>query len=548
VIRCRRTVLRDVSLTITPRAKIGVVGPRGAGKSALLALIAGVDPPAAGTARLAPDVSVSVLAQDAPLDDTQTVWGNIEGAVAPIKALLTRFDELSKLHGADPAGRTLDTLGELQTAIDNTGGWDIDARVEQVMYALRCPPGQAPVEKLSGRQRRRVALCMALLRPSDLLVLDEPTNHLDVEAVAWIEQYLRSYRGTVVMATHDRYLLDGVADEVVDVGRGRVQSCRGNYTTYLQTKFNQLPSPVLGCQDAQDRRHLLTELESARTPPQSRQALSRWRLSQYQQMVENGYRKRDFDEIRIPPGPPLGTMVIAAEEVTKVFGGAPLIRDLSFRLPRNGIVGVIGAYGTGKTTLLQMIAGLDRPDAGELRIGDTVRISYVDQTAAGIDAGASAWDLVSGTHAFVEIGGVEIATREYLDAFGLRGDQEKPIAQFSGGERSRLHLALTLCAGGNVLLLDEPTDGLDIDTIASLERALLDFPGCVLIVTNDRWLLDRVATHILACEATDDDPGRWFFHEGNFTGYMHNKLDRLGADAAGQRSVASSPAWQGLRR
>jgi ATP-binding cassette ChvD family protein len=537
VVRHDRVVLQDVSLRVGPRTTIGVVGPSGAGKSTLLNLMAGTVQPCAGSALWATDSAVSLLPQDVALDDATTVRAHIEDSVAPVKTLLERFDQLSKQVAADPHHRALNELRELQTAVEDARCWDVDARIDAVMHALRCPPGDAPAASLSEGERRRAALCMALLQPSNLLLLDEPTNHLDAESAAWLEHYLRTYPGSIVVATHDRYLLENIADEIVEVDRGRVETYQGNYSAYLQAKLDRLP--VVGRKDAQERGRLLAELQTARTSPQARQVASRSRLSRYPQMATaERARREDFDEIRIPPGPRLAEVVAVAQEVAKGFGGVPLIRDLSFSVPRNGIVGVIGPSGAGKTTLLRMIAGLERPDSGVLQIGDTVRISYVDHTRSGINPAATAWDLVSDSQTFIALFDAEIATRAYLEAFGFRDDQEKPVAQFSGSELSRLYLALTLRQGGNVVLLDEPTKHLDIDTIATLERALLEFPGCVLLTTHDRWLLDRVATHILAWEGTETDPAQWYWFEGNFAGYTQNKRDRLGAGAAGRHRLA----------
>ncbi len=533
VSRGDKLILDDVTLAFLPGAKIGVVGANGAGKSTVLKIMAGLEQPSNGEATLAPDVSVGILLQEPPLDKSKTVLGNVEQGVAAAKAMLARFTAVTEQLAVDYSDELLAEMGRLQEQLDHLGGWDLDSRLEQAMDALRCPPGDAHVSSLSGGERRRVALCALLLRQPDLLLLDEPTNHLDAESVQWLEQHLEKYPGTVVAVTHDRYFLDNVAGWVLELDRGHSYPYEGNYSTYLETKQARLT--VEGHKDAKRRRRLQQELEWVRAGTKARQAKSRSRLQRYEEMAAEADKSRtvDFEEIQIPPGPRLGNLVVEARGLSKRYGDRVLFTDLSFTLPRNGIIGVLGPNGVGKTTLFQILVGQEQPDAGELRIGETVRISYVDQNRAQIDPDHTAWEVVSDGHDFLTVGQVDVPSRAYLAAFGFKGpDQQKPARLFSGGERNRLNLALTLKQGGNLLLLDEPTNDLDVETLSSLENALLDFPGCAVITAHDRWFLDRVATHILAWEGDDDQPGRWFWFEGNFEGYEHHKVERLGAEAA----------------
>jgi ATP-binding cassette ChvD family protein len=528
-----RVILDDVSLTVLPGAKIGVVGPNGAGKSTVLRLMAGLESTAGGDAVAAPGVSVGILAQEPLLDDTATVRGNVEAAVADTLALLARYTEVADQLAGDAGTELLTELGTLQEQLDRLDAWDLDARLDQAMDALRCPPPDAAVDTLSGGERRRVALCRLLLQHPDLLLLDEPTNHLDAESVQWLEQHLAGYPGTVVAVTHDRYFLDNLAEWILELDRGHAYPYRGNYSTYLDTKAARLQ--VEGRKDAARLRRLRRELEWIRSGPKPRQAKGPARLRRYEDMAAatDHTRADTFDEIRIPPGPRLGGLVIEADHVDKSFGDRIVVRDLSFSLPRNAIVGVLGPNGAGKTTLFRLLAGELSPDAGKIRVGDSVDISYVDQNRVRIDGDRTAWDVVSDGHAIIGIGTMEVPSRAYLAAFGFRGaDQQKPSRLFSGGERNRLNLALTLKQGGNVLLLDEPANDLDTETLDSLENAIDQFAGCVVVTAHDRWFLDRLATHILAWEGTDTDPGRWFWFEGNFAAYEQNKVARLGPDAA----------------
>jgi len=533
VVRGEKVILDDVTLSFLPGAKIGVVGPNGAGKSTLLRVMAGLVQPSNGEARLAPDVTVGLLAQEPVLDESKTVLGNVREGVADTESLLARYTEITARLAEDYSDEMIAEMGMLQEQLDHRDAWDLDARLEQAMDALRCPPGDADVSELSGGERRRVALCRLLLQRPDLLLLDEPTNHLDAESVAWLEQHLAAYPGTVVAVTHDRYFLDNVAQWILELDRGHAYPYQGNYTTYLDTKAARLQ--VEGRKDAKRLRQLQRELEWVRSGAKARQAKSGARLRRYEQMAADAAKTRrlDFDEIHIPPGPRLGNLVIEADHVSKAFGDRDLFRNLSFSLPRNGIVGVIGPNGVGKTTLFQMLTGNEEPDAGTIRIGDTVRIAYVDQNRANIDPNRTAWEVVSGGDDVLHIGPVEVPSRAYIAAFGFKGpDQQKPARLFSGGERNRLNLALTLKQGGNVLLLDEPTNDLDTESLASLENAIAEFPGCVVVTAHDRWFLDRVATHILAWEGTENDPAQWYWFEGNFAGYEQNKIARLGAEAA----------------
>jgi len=528
-----KVILDDVTLTFLAGAKIGVVGPNGMGKSTLLKMMASLEQPSNGEIALAPETSVGILLQEPPLDDDKTVLGNVQDGVAEALAMLHRFNQVTAELVDNCSDELVQEMGRLQEQLDYRDGWDLDAQLEQAMDALRCPPPEMPVRLLSGGERRRVALCRLLLAQPDLLLLDEPTNHLDAESVQWLEQHLAKYPGTVVAVTHDRYFLDNVAGWILELDRGYAYPYDGNYSTYLETKAARLT--VEGAKDAKRRRRLTEELAWVRAGARARQAKSRARLQRYEELAAEAerHRKLDFEEIQIPPGPRLGSLVVQADHVTKGFDGRTVLDDLSFSLPPGGIVGVIGPNGVGKTTLFKMIVGDEHPDAGSLRVGNTVRISYVDQLRARMDPDKTAWQLVSAGHDIIQIGNVELPSRAYLAAFGFKGpDQQKPARLFSGGERNRLNLALTLKQGGNLLLLDEPTNDLDVETLSSLETALLDFPGCAVITAHDRWFLDRIATHILAWEGIETDPGRWFWFEGNFEAYEKNKLDRLGAAAA----------------
>lgn len=530
-----KVILDDVTMAFLPGAKIGMVGPNGAGKSSILKIMAGLDEPSNGEARLSPGYTVGILMQEPVLDDNLTVKENVEQGVGSLKAKLDRFNEISALM-ADPDAdfdALMEEMGTLQAEIDAADGWDVDSQLEQAMDALRCPPPETPVSVLSGGERRRVALCQLLLKAPDLLLLDEPTNHLDAESILWLEKHLHSYKGAVIAITHDRYFLDHVAEWIAEVDRGRLYPYEGNYSTYLEKKRERLE--IQGRKDAKLAKRLKEELQWVRSSAKGRQAKSKARLQRYEEMQAEAKRtkKLDFEEIQIPPGPRLGTVVLRAENLCKGFGDRQLIKDLSFNLPPNGIVGIIGPNGVGKTTLFKTIVGLEELDSGTLDIGETVKVSYVDQNRAGIDPDKSLWEVVSDGLDFLDVGGVTIPSRAYVASFGFKGaDQQKPAGVLSGGERNRLNLALTLKQGGNLLLLDEPTNDLDVETLASLENALLEFPGCAVVITHDRWFLDRVATHILAWEGTEDDPANWYWFEGNFESYEKNKVDRLGAEAA----------------
>ena len=530
-----KVILDDVTLAFLPGAKIGVVGPNGAGKSSVLKIMAGLDTPSNGDAVLSPGYSVGILMQEPELDETKDVRGNVELAVAETRAALARFEEVSAAMGEPDAD--FDSLmaeqGDLMEQIEHRNGWELDSTIEQAMDALRCPPPDAEVSTLSGGERRRVALCALLLEQPDLLLLDEPTNHLDAESVDWLEQHLAKYPGTVLAVTHDRYFLDNVAEWILELDRGHAYPYEGNYSTYLETKQARLK--VEGRKDAKRQRILEQELEWVRSNPKARQAKNKARLQRYEELATEAEktRKLDFEEIQIPPGPRLGSVVVEASGLTKGYGDRVLIDDLSFTLPRGGIVGIIGPNGVGKTTLFRMIVDEEKPDGGSLRVGDTVRLSYVDQGRSGLDPKKSVWQVVSDGLDHIKIGNAEMPSRAYVSAFGFKGpDQQKPTGVLSGGERNRLNLALTLKEGGNLLLLDEPTNDLDVETLQSLENALLEFPGCAVVISHDRWFLDRVATHILAWEGTDEDPARWFWFEGNYGDYEANKVERLGVDAA----------------
>ena len=530
-----KVILNDVSMSFFPGAKIGMVGPNGAGKSTILKIMAGLDQPSNGEARLSPEYSVGILLQEPPLNEEKTVLGNVEEGVGEIKAKLDRFNEISALMAEPDADfdALMEEMGKLQEAIDAANAWDLDSQLEQAMEALRCPPADAPVTHLSGGERRRVALCKLLLQKPDLLLLDEPTNHLDAESVLWLEQHLQSYEGAVIAITHDRYFLDHVAEWIAEVDRGNLYPYEGNYSTYLEKKRARLE--VQGKKDAKLAKRLNEELEWVRSNSKGRQAKSKARLARYEEMAAEAEktRKLDFEEIQIPPGPRLGNVVIEAENLQKGFDGRSLINGLSFSLPRNGIVGVIGPNGVGKSTLFKTIVGLEPLDGGELKVGETVKISYVDQNRANIDPEKSLWEVVSDGLDYIQVGNVEMPSRAYVSAFGFKGpDQQKKAGVLSGGERNRLNLALTLKQGGNLLLLDEPTNDLDVETLASLENALLEFPGCAVVVSHDRWFLDRVATHILAWEGTEENPDQWYWFEGNFESYEKNKVERLGPEAA----------------
>ncbi len=524
-----KVILDDVTLAFLPGAKIGVVGPNGTGKSTLLRIMAGTEQPSNGEARLMPGFTVGMLDQEPELDDSKTVLGNVEDGVAETKALLARYNEIAEQMATDYSDALLEEMGKLQEQLDHREAWDLDSQLEQAMDALRCPPPEADVSVLSGGERRRVALCKLLLQQPDLLLLDEPTNHLDAESVLWLEQHLEKYPGTVVAVTHDRYFLDNVAGWILELDRGHAYPYEGNYSTYLETKATRLK--VEGAKDAKKRKRLEDELEWVRSSPRARQAKSRARLQRYEEMAAEAdlNRKLDFEEIQIPPGPRLGNLVVEVTDLAKGFGDRMLIEDLSFSLPPNGIVGVIGPNGVGKTTLFKMIVGEEEPDRGSIRVGETVQIAYVDQARGRIDPDKNVWQVISDGESYIRAGRTEIPSRAYVAAFGFKGpDQQKPAGILSGGERNRVNLALTLKQGGNLLLLDEPTNDLDVETLSSLENALLEFPGCAVITSHDRWFLDRIATHILAWEGG----ANWFWFEGNFEAYEKNKIERLGTEAA----------------
>ncbi|WP_139416938.1 energy-dependent translational throttle protein EttA [Agromyces laixinhei] len=530
-----KVILDDVTMAFLPGAKIGVVGPNGAGKSTILKIMAGLDQPSNGEARLSPGYSVGILMQEPVLDETKTVLENVQEGVGPIKAKIDRFNEIS-LAMAEPDAdfdALLAEMGVLQEAIDAADAWDLDSQLEQAMDALRCPPGDEQISVLSGGEKRRVALCKLLLQKPDLLLLDEPTNHLDAESVLWLEQHLAKYPGAVLAVTHDRYFLDHVAEWICEVDRGRLYPYEGNYSTYLEKKQERLS--VQGKKDAKLAKRLSDELDWVRSNAKGRQAKSKARLARYEEMAAEAERtkKLDFEEIQIPPGPRLGQIVLEVKNLKKGFGDRTLIDGLSFSLPRNGIVGIIGPNGVGKTTLFKTIVGLEPVDGGDVKVGETVEISYVDQSRGGIDPKKTLWEVVSDGLDYIQVGKTEVPSRAYVSTFGFKGpDQQKPAGVLSGGERNRLNLALTLKQGGNLLLLDEPTNDLDVETLSSLENALLEFPGCAVVITHDRWFLDRIATHILAYEGTDENPSYWHWFEGNFESYEENKIERLGPDAA----------------
>jgi ATP-binding cassette ChvD family protein len=524
-----KVILDEVTLAFLPGAKIGVVGPNGMGKSTLLRMMGGLEQPSNGEARLMPGFTVGLLAQEPQLDEGKTAGENVEEGVAETKQLLDAYNEVAAKMAEDYSDELLAEMGRLQEELDHRDAWDIDSQLEQAMDALRCPPPDSDVTTLSGGERRRVALCRLLLSQPDLLLLDEPTNHLDAESVQWLEQHLEKYPGTVVAVTHDRYFLDNVAQWILELDRGHAYPYEGNYSTYLETKAARLK--VEGVKDVKKRKRLEDELEWVRSSPRARQAKSRARLQRYEEMATEAEknRKLDFEEIQIPPGPRLGSTVVVVENLEKGFGDRELFEGVSFSLPQGGIVGVLGPNGVGKTTLFKMIVGEEKPDAGTIRIGDTVKISYVDQNRERIDPGKNVWEAISDGESYIRIGNTEVPSRAYVAAFGFKGsDQQKPAGVMSGGERNRMNLALTLKQGGNLLLLDEPTNDLDVETLSSLENALADFPGCAVITSHDRWFLDRVATHILAWEGG----ASWFWYEGNFEAYEKNKIDRLGAEAA----------------
>jgi ATP-binding cassette ChvD family protein len=528
-----KVILDNVTLAFLPGAKIGVVGPNGAGKSTVLKIMAGLDTASNGDALLTPGYSVGILLQEPPLDESKDVRGNVEEAVKPIRDMLDRFNEIAEKMAVEYTDELGTEMGVLQDKIDHAGGWDLDNRLDQAMDALRTPPGDADVSVLSGGERRRVALCKLLLEAPDLLLLDEPTNHLDAESVQWLEQHLAQYPGTVLAVTHDRYFLDNVAEWILELDRGRAYPYEGNYTTYLDTKASRLK--VEGNKDAKRKREIERELEWVRASPKARQAKSKARLARFEELVAEAERHKplDSDVIQIPPGPRLGTTVIEAHGLTKGFGDRVLIDGLSFSLPPGGIVGIMGPNGVGKTTLFKTIVGEEQPDAGSVKIGETVSLSYVDQSRAGLDPAKTLWQVISDGLDYIKVGKTEINSRAYVASFGFKGpDQQKPAGVLSGGERNRLNLALTLKAGGNVLLLDEPTNDLDVETLRSLEDALEEFPGCAVVISHDRWFLDKVATHILAWEGTEEQPGAWFWFEGGYSDYERNKVERLGEEAA----------------
>lgn len=541
-----KVILDDVTLSFYPGAKIGVVGPNGAGKSSVLRIMAGLDKPNNGDAFLATGATVGILQQEPPLNEDKTVRGNVEEGMGDIKIKLDRFNEVAELMATDYTDELMEEMGRLQEELDHADEWDLDAQLEQAMDALRCPPADEPVTNLSGGERRRVALCKLLLSKPDLLLLDEPTNHLDAESVQWLEQHLASYPGAILAVTHDRYFLDNVAEWILELDRGRAYPYEGNYSTYLEKKAERLA--VQGRKDAKLQKRLTEELAWVRSGAKARQAKSKARLQRYEEMAAEAEktRKLDFEEIQIPVGPRLGNVVVEVDHLDKGYDGRALIKDLSFSLPRNGIVGVIGPNGVGKTTLFKTIVGLETPDSGSVKVGETVKLSYVDQARAGIDPRKTVWEVVSDGLDYIQVGQTEVPSRAYVSAFGFKGpDQQKPAGVLSGGERNRLNLALTLKQGGNLILLDEPTNDLDVETLGSLENALLNFPGCAVVISHDRWFLDRTCTHILAWEGDDDNEAKWFWFEGNFGAYEENKVERLGVDAARPHRVTHRKLTRG---
>lgn len=541
-----KVILDDVTLSFYPGAKIGVVGPNGAGKSSVLRIMAGLDKPNNGDAFLATGATVGILQQEPPLNEDKTVRGNVEEGMGDIKIKLDRFNEVAELMATDYTDELMEEMGRLQEELDHADAWDLDAQLEQAMDALRCPPADEPVTNLSGGERRRVALCKLLLSKPDLLLLDEPTNHLDAESVQWLEQHLASYPGAILAVTHDRYFLDNVAEWILELDRGRAYPYEGNYSTYLEKKAERLA--VQGRKGAKLQKRLTEELAWVRSGAKARQAKSKARLQRYEEMAAEAEktRKLDFEEIQIPVGPRLGNVVVEVDHLDKGYDGRALIKDLSFSLPRNGIVGVIGPNGVGKTTLFKTIVGLETPDSGSVKVGETVKLSYVDQARAGIDPRKTVWEVVSDGLDYIQVGQTEVPSRAYVSAFGFKGpDQQKPAGVLSGGERNRLNLALTLKQGGNLILLDEPTNDLDVETLGSLENALLNFPGCAVVISHDRWFLDRTCTHILAWEGDDDNEAKWFWFEGNFGAYEENKVERLGVDAARPHRVTHRKLTRG---
>lgn len=541
-----KVILDDVTLSFYPGAKIGVVGPNGAGKSSVLRIMAGLDKPNNGDAFLATGATVGILQQEPPLNEDKTVRGNVEEGMGDIKIKLDRFNEVAELMATDYTDELMEEMGRLQEELDHADAWDLDAQLEQAMDALRCPPADEPVTNLSGGERRRVALCKLLLSKPDLLLLDEPTNHLDAESVQWLEQHLASYPGAILAVTHDRYFLDNVAEWILELDRGRAYPYEGNYSTYLEKKAERLG--VQGRKDAKLQKRLTEELAWVRSGAKARQAKSKARLQRYEEMAAEAEktRKLDFEEIQIPVGPRLGNVVVEVDHLDKGYDGRALIKDLSFSLPRNGIVGVIGPNGVGKTTLFKTIVGLETPDSGSVKVGETVKLSYVDQARAGIDPRKTVWEVVSDGLDYIQVGQTEVPSRAYVSAFGFKGpDQQKPAGVLSGGERNRLNLALTLKQGGNLILLDEPTNDLEVETLGSLENALLNFPGCAVVISHDRWFLDRTCTHILAWEGDDDNEAKWFWFEGNFGAYEENKVERLGVDAARPHRVTHRKLTRG---
>ncbi|MFT4042172.1 MAG: energy-dependent translational throttle protein EttA [Gordonia sp. (in: high G+C Gram-positive bacteria)] len=527
-----KVILDDVTMSFYPGAKIGVVGPNGAGKSSILKIMAGIDQPSNGDAFLDPDATVGILLQEPPLDETKTVKQNVEEGMGEIKVKLDRFNEVAELMATDYSDELMEEMGRLQEDLDNADAWDLDSQLDQAMDALRCPPADSPVTNLSGGERRRVALCKLLLSKPDLLLLDEPTNHLDAESVLWLEQFLATYPGAVLAVTHDRYFLDHVAEWICEVDRGKLIPYQGNYSTYLEKKAERLE--VQGKKDQKLQKRLKEELAWVRSGAKARQTKNKARLNRYEEMAAEAEktRKLDFEEIQIPTPPRLGDVVVEVSHLDKGFDSRVLIKDLSFTLPRNGIVGVIGPNGVGKTTLFKTIVGLEEPDSGTVKVGETVKLSYVDQNRANIDPKKSVWEVVSDGNDYIEVGQNEMPSRAYVSAFGFKGpDQQKRAEVLSGGERNRLNLALTLKEGGNLILLDEPTNDLDVETLGSLENALEQFPGCAVVISHDRWFLDRTCTHILAWEGNVEE-GTWFWFEGNFEAYEANKVSRLGSDAA----------------